>query len=434
MTPAEAAQHLSKPIGINRLTLKNRLVMGPMSVNMPTGDGAPSEQTIAFFEARARGGIGMIIVGGLVGTSRAWEETPFRPILRGDVDDFLPQFRRLADAVHAHGVPIIAEIMAGFGRMGRAAPDRPNISASPMSLHMPQSSTMPAPGGITTPVPEAASVDQIRQIECEMIESAARFHQAGWDGVEVPAHMSYLAASFLSPRSNWRTDEYGGPPENRARMLCNIVSGIRARTGPDFVIGLRITANDYMEDGQGPEGFAAIAKLVEAAGLDYVALSHGCYEAAHRIPDVDRLLIDGGEARIFKAKLSVPILMPGLHDPLAAAAAIANGEADIAMLARQTLADPDYARKACSGESHSIIRCDRGNLCAKRMIFSMPLRCSVNPRTGRESRRPGVLPPAKRLVQAPLEAAILNITSSQKLMGVIGALAKTVKRTRGNDA
>ncbi|WP_263588039.1 NADH:flavin oxidoreductase [Sphingopyxis sp. GC21] len=428
MLPEKIADILSAPFKINKLTLANRLVMGPMAVGAPTAEGAPSEQTIAFFERRARGGIGMIIAGGVVATARSFEETPFKPVLRFDVESLIPQFRRVADTVHAHGVPIIAEIMPGFGRMGVPGPGRPIISASPINVVIPEQNFpkgVLVPGGRTTPEPDEATVEEIEQYRREMVDTASNVQRAGWDGVEVAAHMSYFASSFLSPRTNWRTDQYGGSVENRARMLTNIVRNIRERLGPDFVIGLRITANDYMPDGQGAAGFSAIAKEVEKAGLDYVALSTGCYETMDRsAPSVDGGLVDTGDARLFRNALSVPLLLQGLHDPARAAEAIADGHGDMVMLARPMLADPDYARKACSGRTDDIVHCTRDNLCMRRLVFNMPVRCSVNPAMGRESRKSGSLPPARRFIEAPVEKAILALTGSRRFMGLVGAVIK----------
>lgn len=427
MTPSQIAGILAQPLKVGPATLRNRLVMGPMAANAPQQDGAPSEQTIAFLEARARGGVGMIIVGGLVATTRSYDEAPFRPLLRMDIDDHLPAFGRLADAVHAHGVPLIAEIMHGFGRMGIPGPGRPIIAASPKNVVIPRD-RFPAgivvPADRVTPVPAEASVDEIKTYERELIEAADRARRAGWDGVEVAAHMSYFASSFLSPRTNWRTDEYGGSLENRARILVDAVRGIRERVGRDFIVGLRITINDYMPDGQGVAEFAAIAKLVEAEGLDYVALSTGCYETMDTsAPSADGGMTDSGDARIFKEALSVPVLVQGLHDPANAAAAIAEGHGDAVMLARQLLADPDYARKAVSGQTADIVRCDRQNHCMRRLVMNMPIRCSVNPSMGREGRARGALPPLRRFLQAPIEEAVLGLTGSAILMNAIGAVA-----------
>lgn len=425
MDPDQRDNILATPFKLNRLTLANRMVMGPMAANAPRDDGGPSEQTIAFFEERARGGVGMIIVGGMIATTRGYAESPVKRVLRLDVDTFIPDFRRVCDAVHKHGVPIIAEIMPGFGVMGTPAPDRPNISASARQLTIPEKAFprgFIVPGGRTTPMAQEATIEQIKEYERDMIAAADRAVQAGFDGVEVAAHMSYFASSFLSPRTNRRTDEYGGSVENRARFLSNIVAGIRSRAPAEFVVGLRITANDYMTDGQGPQGFADVAKQVEAAGLDYVALSCGCYETmSASAPSEDGELVDSGDARLFKENLSVPVLIQGIHDPARAAKALAEGNGDLIMLARPMLADPAYARKVCEGHPETITRCVRDNLCMRRMVFNMPVRCEVNPRMGRESRGSG-LPPLDRLLKAPVEKAVLALTGSPGFMKLVGAI------------
>jgi 2,4-dienoyl-CoA reductase (NADPH2) len=427
MSAEDPIKTLSSPLKIGHLTLANRVIMGPMAANAPGEDGTPTEQTIAFFERRARGGVGMIICGGMIATDRGFDEAPFRPVLRPNVEAYIPNFKRVADAVHKHNVPIIAEIMPAFGRMGVPTPERPIISASPKNIVIPQErfpTGIIVPGGRTTPEPQEASIEEVKQYEKEMIQTAVNVQRAGWDGVEVAAHMSYFAASFLSPRTNWRTDEYGGSVENRARFLANIVAGIREKVGSDFVVGLRITANDFMPDGQGVAGFAAVAKEVEKAGLDYVALSEGCYETMNAsAPDDDGRLVDSGDARVFKEALSVPILIQGIHEAHRAGKAIAEGNGDAAMFARQMLAEPDYAKKVTEGRPETITRCIRDNTCMRRMIFQMPVRCDVNPEMGRESRH-GKGAPLNRLAKAPVEKAVLALTGSQRLMAVAGAMMK----------
>lgn len=380
----------------------------------------------------------MIIVGGSIGSRRGFEETPYKPILRFDVEAYLPDLERVADAVHAFGVPIIAEITPGFGRMGVPGPGRPIISASPINVAIPQDSFpkgMIVPGGMVKPVPDEATIAEIRQMERATAECALRMKRAGWDGVEIAAHMSYFLASFLSPRTNWRKDEYGGSAENRARMLVNIVKQIRAEAGADFPIGLRITANEHLESGQGPEGYAAIAKLVEQAGADYVAMSDGCYETMNiGMPDRDGDMIEHGEASIFKRTLSVPLLLQGIHDPGKAARAIEQGYADLIMLARPLLADPNYVAKLREGKADTIIQCNRDNYCVRRLVMNMPMRCSANPETGRESRVPGKMPPVSRLLLAPLETVILALTSSRKFMGLLGFLLTRLRRENRDSA
>ncbi|NHN39970.1 NADH:flavin oxidoreductase [Pseudomaricurvus alcaniphilus] len=418
---------LFQSLRVGNLELKNRLILGPMAVLQPQKDGRPSAQTIAFLEARARGGVGMIIVGGAIGTRRGHDEAPFHPLLRMDIEEYLPELREVAEVVKTHGVPIIAEVMTGFGRMGVARNGEDIISASPLNVVIPENQFpqgIIVPGGRTTPTPREATIAEIKALESETIESCLRMQRAGWDGVEIPAHLSYFAASFSSPRTNWRKDEYGGSVENRARFLVNIVSAVRQRAGTDFVIGLRITATERVEGGQDASGYAELAKLVEAAGLDYVALSDGCYETMSvSTPAVDGGLIDSGAAKIFRELLRVPLLLQGLHEPQNSRSAIEEDCGDAVMLARPLLADPNYVNKLKQGKAEEIIRCDRQNYCLRRLAFNMPVRCFANPETGREARM-GKSAPLSRLLPAMFEQVVLGVTGSKIFMGLIRLLLK----------
>lgn len=432
MTENEQTAPLFEPMRINKLEIANRIVMGPMAAAAPDRNGAPSAQTIAFFERRARGGVGMIIMGGSASTRRAYEESPIASVLRMDTDETIPGFRKVTEAVHAHGTTIIAQLMPGFGRMGKPKDGRELISASPINVRIPEDQFprgFIVPGGRSTRMPREVTIDEIRAIEEEVIESAVRAWAAGFDGVQIAAQMSYLSASFLSPRTNWRKDQYGGTAENRGRFHANIARGIRKRTSPDFIIGLLIPANDYLPDGQGPEGFAEVAAEVEKAGLDFVALSTGAYETMKKsAPETDGGMIESGDAKVFRRVLSVPVMFQGVHDPVLAAKAIKDGHGDFTMLARQMLADPDYALKVKAGQVADIVMCDRQNLCMRRMVFGMPVRCSVNPEMGRESRQAGESRPVGRLLKAPLESAIISLTGSPAVMGVLGKLVPAGKQ------
>lgn len=420
-------QALFEPISINGMVVPNRIVMGPMAANGPTSEGTPSDQTVAFFEARARGGVGMIIVGGGVATTRAWEESPVRPVMRMDRDEFAKPHLRVTDTVHRYGTKIIYQASVSFGRMAKPGPGRPElISASASNVVIPEQSLVRGlvmPGGIRTPMAREATLEEIERLEDDMAACAVRCRDGGYDGIEIAAHMSYFLVSFLTPRSNLRTDRYGGSVENRARILVNIVHKMRQRVGSDFPIGLRIPCSEHVPGGQGPEGFAELAAHAERAGVDYVALVDGCYESMNQsAASVDGSMLAHGEPPIFKKALKVPTLLSNAHDPYLAARAIEDGQADMSMLARQLLADPDYANKVRTGAVDTIVRCDRDNVCMRRMIMGFPVRCEVNDRMGRESRAPGQWPPAERLLQAPLEHLALTLTRSRTFMRAAGRL------------
>ncbi|MFD4510636.1 hypothetical protein [Streptomyces sp. NPDC058457] len=421
---AEPRDILFTPLAINTVTLANRIVMAPMAALSAHPDGRPSEQTIAFLSERAKGGVGLIILGGTVATRRAYDESRFKGVLRFDEDRFVPALKRITDAVHRYGTPIFAELTASFGTMGK--PAAPLIAASPKNVVIKPDRLPPgvlAPFEVVTAMPREATVDEIRQIEQEMATAAVRAQRAGFDGVEVAAMMSYFLASFLSPRSNWRTDEYGGSAENRARVLVNIVRLIREQAGDSFPIGLRISANEHVDGGQGPEGFADIARRVERAGLDYVALTDGNYESMDA-STIDAPTVAHGEAQIFQQALSCPLILGGLHSHRRAAEVISAGHGDAVMLARPLLADPWYANKIRDGHAQEIVECDHNNECMRRLAMGMPIRCGLNPRMGRESRRPGERPPVDRLIKAPVERTVLAASGSQRLMNLVGKVAR----------
>jgi len=135
------------------------------------------------------------------------------------------------------------------------------------------------PGGRTNPTPEEITKEEILEVQGQTVGAVRRAKTAGFDGVELGAHMRYLYSSFLSPRTNWRTDEYGRSAENRARILVDTLRAIRADVVPDYPVGLRMSTNDHLPDGQGPTGFAEVAAIIEKEGLGYIALSDANYES-----------------------------------------------------------------------------------------------------------------------------------------------------------
>lgn len=222
MSNVTTAEVLGAPLQINKLTLKNRIIVGPMAVLQPTEDGRPSDQSIAFLKRRAEGGAGAVFVGGSVATARAFRESPFAPNIRYDDDQFIPHLKRLVDEVHGMdvGVAVFAQLFPAFGRMGVPRDGHRISSASPKPVNMGGyglPDNVYIPGGRVTPLPDEATIDEIKDLEQAVVDAARRAQAAGFDGIEIGAHMSYFYSSFLSPLSNFRTDEYGGSVENRAR-------------------------------------------------------------------------------------------------------------------------------------------------------------------------------------------------------------------------
>jgi 2,4-dienoyl-CoA reductase-like NADH-dependent reductase (Old Yellow Enzyme family) len=381
---------LATPLRINSLEIKNRIILGPMAVLRPTEDGRPSAQTIAFLARRARGDVGLIIVGGSVASERAWRESPFSPNLRFDKDEFVPDLRRLTDALHETSTPVFAQLFPSFGRMGVPRDGNWISSASPKPVSLGAGGLPPnlyIPGGRVTPVPDEATGGEIKMLETAVVAAARRARNAGFDGVEIGAHMCYFYSSFLSPLSNQRRDEYGGSAANRARALRDVVAAVRAEVGPDYPVGIRMSVNDHMPGGQGPEGFAEVATHIVGAGVDFISLSEGNYESmGENVTSTSGNMLIHGEPQAFRRALGsgVRLFLSSTPDPKQAAQAIEAGHVDASMLARQFLADADYAVKVLEKRERDIVWCDHANSCLRRLILNVPVACHKNPGMGRE--------------------------------------------------
>ncbi|MCG4454902.1 NADH:flavin oxidoreductase [Pseudomonas sp. MMS21-TM103] len=425
---SNAAAVLASPLKINGLEIKNRIILGPMAVLRPTEDGRPSEQSIAFLKRRAQGGVGLVIVGGSVCSERAWNESPFAPNLRFDKDEFVDDLKRLTAAVHEYGTPVFAQLFPSFGRMGVPRNDRWISAASPKPVSI-GSGGLPnhlyIPGGRITPVPHEASAEEIKDIEVSVVAGARRAKAAGFDGVEIGAHMCYFYSSFLSPLSNQRTDEYGGSAENRARILRDVVAAVRAEVGTDYPVGLRMSVNDHMRGGQEPEGFAEVASHIARAGLDFISLSEGNYESMRdNVPSTSGNMLAHGEPQAFRKALGsgVRLFLSSTPDPKQAANAITAGHVDASMLARQMLADPDYALKVIEGREAEIVWCDHANSCLRRLILNVPVACHKNPEMGSEA------PDTKR--SSPGQEFAVWAAGNKVLMGAADTLARAAQKMK----
>lgn len=418
------AEILGAPLKINQLTLKNRIILGPMAVLRPTEDGRPSDQSIAFLKRRVEGGAGAVFVGGSVATARAFRESPFSPNIRYDADEFVPDLKRLVDALHGVDatVPVFAQLFPAFGRMGVPRDGHWITSASPRSVDMGGyglPDNVYIPGGRVTPEPHEATIEEIKELEQAVVDAARRAKSAGFDGIEIAAHMCYFYSSFLSPLSNFRTDEYGGSVENRARALKDAVAAVRREIGPDIALGLRLSVNDHVPGGQGPEGFAAVTAEIAKAGLDFVALTDGNYESmGDNVTSESGKMLREGEPQEFRKALGpdVVLMLSSTPDPSQAAAAIADGTVDATMLARQLLADPDYPKKVLEGRESEIVWCDHANSCMRRLILQVPVACHKNPEMGREH------PSAKR--SNPAQDAFIWAAGNRVLMKIADKAAR----------
>ena len=248
---------LCQPFKLGNMTLKNRMVMPPMVVSYATIDGYTTDRNIAYYEARAKGGIGLII-------QEATYIHPLGQILgneQGISDDkYIPGLRKLTQAVHQHGAKMAVQLIHG----GRAAylPD----GTQPMGP-----SPIPAPGKA---VPKELTPGEISRIVKNFAEAAVRAKQAGYDGIEIHAAHNYLIDQFISPASNHRQDQYGGSVENRARFLVEIIKAVKEAVGEEFPVWCRMNGKEYgVKGGETLADAKKVARMAESAGAVAIHVS-----------------------------------------------------------------------------------------------------------------------------------------------------------------
>jgi 2,4-dienoyl-CoA reductase-like NADH-dependent reductase (Old Yellow Enzyme family) len=236
-------------------------------------------------------------------------------------------------------------------------------------------------------MPYEMTVEEIRREQDEFANSLRFAVGAQFDGIELHAPHGYLEHQFLSPLTNKRTDLYGGSLQNRMRFIVETYLKSREAVGPDYLLGMRMSADEHLPGGFTHEEALEVARTMTALGVDYVHLSDGSYEALkYFFPEEDGTMLD--EAANFKKATNLPILCPSVHDPYMAEEAIAAGKCDIISLGRQMFSDPEWGNKVAEGRVSDIKRCKRCNECLMRTAVGLVVRCIQNPNTGREKYMP----------------------------------------------
>jgi len=364
-----AYPHLFRPLDLGSVRLPNRILMGSMHTGLEARpDGM--ERLAAFYAERARGGAALLVTGGF-SPNDAGELGPHRAQVSTPADR--DRHRVIPRAVHAAGGRIALQLLhAGrYGYHGRIA--APSATKAPIN---------PNP-------PRAMSPAEIAQTIADFVNAARLAQEAGYDGVEVMGSEGYLITQFLAPCTNQRADQWGGTLENRMRFACEIVRGIRAAAGPDFILVYRISALDLVEGGLSGDDIATVARAIEAAGATLLNTGIGWHEA--RIPTIAQAVPRGGFAwatRRLKEAVRIPVVASNrINAPEIAEAIIARGDADMVSLARALLADPEFANKARAGDRAAINICIACNqACLDHYFIGQPASCVVNPRAGRETK------------------------------------------------
>ncbi len=358
---------LFEPLALGPLTLKNRIVMGSMHTRLECAD-RPAERLAAFYGERARGGAALIITGGVSPDSAGRMEEDSLVL---DRRDQLPFHRRIVDAVHAAGAPICLQIL----HAGRYAKLDGLVGAS----------AIPSP--INRRQPRALADAEVEATIEAFVECAALAQAAGYDGVEIMGSEGYLITQFTAPRTNDRTDRWGGALENRLRFPVEIVRRTRRRVGERFLIIFRISALDLVDGGLSAAETAAQGRAVAAAGADLLDTGIGWHEA--RVPTIGYMVPRAAFAfavKRLKEAAPVPVLATNrINTPEVAERLLAEGFADAVALARPMLADAEFASKAQAGRAAEINTCIACNQACLDFLFrDEPATCLVNPRAGRE--------------------------------------------------
>lgn len=373
-------QYLFRPLPVGNIILKNRIIWGPHVTNH-WPDHLPDERTTAYYEERAAGGVGMIIIGASPVDATA-QYSPFIQCALWD-DACIPGLTDIAEAVHRHDTKLCIQLV------------HPGVHQMPD--HDPAHQPSVAPSQIPAAeepscIPRALEVDEILAIQDRFADAAARAQKAGLDGIEIHGAHGYLLSAFITPLKNKRTDEYGGSLENRARFLLEVLEKVRQRVGRDFVVGCRISSSDMVDGGMEPEDVAEVCKLLEAAGnLDYVHCSLGLYRSLHfMIPTHYAGLEPGyqGEltAQIKAALKDLPVFVVGrINDPMLADSMIADGVADACVMIRELIAEPEFVNKAREDRIADIRPCAYWNQsCLSHIFMGTRVECQMNAAAGRE--------------------------------------------------
>lgn len=401
--------NLFSPIQIGSMTVKNRIFMSAMATGMCDNENKITDDAIAYYVARAKGGAGLITTENVMPDEFCHYGIPNNMGLYND--DQIPGMKKLADAVHRFGAKLVPQLLhAGTAATAEFNNGRRCRSASAIPLR--------AVGEIPVPM----TIDEIHEFTRRMAQASARAKKAGCDGVEIHAcHRHGILGSFLSPLSNKRTDEYGGNVDGRMRFLLEVIAAVRAEVGRDFPIIVRLSMSEYEPGGQSLLDAIYIGRKLEAAGVDMLNLSDGTLETYWRTvtPNGTPRGVNTELSAKMKAALNIPIGVNGRNcEPWAADLVIGLNRVDVTYMARALLCDPEFPVKAMEGRQDEIRPCMGCTDCITHR-YGFRTFCSMNPYTGRETYE---LPPA------PENCKVLVVGG-----GPAGLQAATTAAQRGCD-
>ena len=364
-------KHLFSPIQIGGMRAKNRLLMSAMSINFGVDENNyVTDQLTAYLAERAKGGAGMILLGG-AGVHPTGLELPGLPALWDD--GCIPAMQKMVAAVNPFDTRFGVQLMHG----GRQSYHDRKVAPS----------AIPAPA-VVKGTPKELTVEEIGELVAAFGDAARRCREAGFDFVEVHGAHGYLINQFLAPNSNHREDRYGGSFDNRIRFFLELLADIKAKAGTDFPVGLRINGEDYIDGGWTLEDALRLAPILEANGTDYLHVSAGVYGSTQLT--IPSMYVPHGcfihLAEAVKDVVNIPVVGVGrIKSPELADRFLKEGRADVIAMGRALIADPMLPEKARAGDLKAIrpcIGCCLG--CIHAVLALEPGGCVVNPDVGRE--------------------------------------------------
>ena len=390
---------LLQPGRIGSLEVRNRIIMAPMGSNFAEADGYCGERIQAYYEARAEGGAGLLTMGVCAVAFPHGTGEPYQVGISRD--DFIPGLRGITERVHRHGAKIAIQLQHG----GKTAvqdlvhgremwvPSIPKMTKSDMMQAITREELANFVGiSAHKPRIRVMDLDDIAQMVEYFAAAAARAKEAGFDAIELHGAHTYILAGFLSPYYNQREDAYGGPLENRARLLIETLQAVKARVGADFPVWVRLDAEELNT----PGGITlaesiATARMCQGAGADaisvsaYATLTSGTAFTQAPIPQAASAFMSNAAA--IKKALSIPVITAGRIEPEVAARAIAQGELDFVAMARKMLADPAIPIKLAQNRPQDIRPCIYCYACVSQIFINQRVKCAVNAQTGHEAER-----------------------------------------------
>lgn len=375
-----AFPHLFEPIRIRECIIPNRILSSAHGTQYVENYHV-SDRLIAYHVERARGGVGLIVLE----ASRVHPTTMSHPRQTPGYDpSVIPGYRRLCDAVHAHGAVVFSQIL----HQGR--------QITGLDTRLPLWAPSPLPCPVFKEVPHEMTLAEVREVVDGHARTAEHLKTAGVDGIEIHAAHGYLLQEFLSPLSNERRDMYGGSLENRLRLAVEVIDAVRETVGPRHAVGMRISADEFTLGGLDLDAMKEIAARLAARGLDFLSVSMSTYRGysyATMIPDMafkpGAFVYLAAEIRraLQRAGTPIPIMAVGrIIEPAQAEAILAEGSADMVTMTRALLADPELPNKAREGRVADIrecIGCNQG--CVGMGHTGRPITCLVNPAAGSEA-------------------------------------------------